>query len=359
MNRIRFLFLVLFFMGICKMDAQTYISMRPNWTFNTPVAENTTYEYYVSKGVGDTEVEARKDAFVIALKEAQTRIGIGANSSEILYAFQASEKDFNVIASDYNIPMKEVCSFSEQSREGRWYYYQLLQIATRGNVVPIFKPYLGDCYDFSKAKELREIMKEEYKDVIAAQKQTVKQQKKEERRTQLKNRLNYAEGNYIAWGIVGAGYPWNLTTSFNFRYGGVVGFGLYADIGLSFTHINVQNGASSPDYSYTTYTSFHYAGGLKFYPFKGIHIGAGYGSIQKPKVDIMYDYGSELDKDEAKSVRKKINDVNSHGLQVHTGYDLSINKFYLGFNVGCSFDFNHKTINPFANIKIGVAFNYD
>ena len=358
MNRVKLLFCVLLFMPIYKMDAQTYISMRPNWTFNTPVAENTTYEYYVSKGVGDTEIEARKDAFVIALKEAQSRIGVGANSSEIFNAFKTSEKDFNVIASDYNIPMKEVCNFSEQSRDGKWYYYQLLQIAIRGNVVPLFKPFTGDCYDFSKAKELREILKEEYKDVLAAQKQTAKDQKKEERRAQLKNRLHDDSGNYIAWGIAGAGYPWNLTTSFNFRYGGIVGFGLYADLGLDFTHVNVKNGLSSSEYSYTTYTSFHYAGGLKFYPFKGIHIGAGYGSIQKPKVDVTYDYGYEFDADEAKSVRKMISDVNSHGLFVHTGYDLSYYMFYMGFNAGCSFDFNHKTINPFVNIKIGVAFEY-
>ena len=109
----------------CNLDAQTYISMRPNWTFNPPPAENSTYEYYVSRGVGNTEKEARKDAFVLAVKEAQSRVGVSSNSTEIFKSFQNNDVDFNVIASAYEIPMKEVCYFSEKSRDGYYYYYQL------------------------------------------------------------------------------------------------------------------------------------------------------------------------------------------------------------------------------------------
>ena len=173
-----------------------------------------------------------------------------------------------------------------------------------------------------------------------------------------KNKKNDYSGGYIAWGIAGAGYPWNLTTSFNFRYGGIVGFGLYADLGLDFTHVNVKCGQYS-DFSYTTVTTFHYAGGIKFYPYRGINIGCGYGSVHTPKINTTYYYYGSFDSDDAKVVRQSLqNEVKSHGLLVHGGYDLAYNMFYLGFNAGASFDFNHKVIAPFANIKIGVAFYY-
>lgn len=156
--------------------AQTYISMRPNWTFNTPQAENATYEYYVSKGIGNTEKAARTDAFIQAVREAQSRVGVGANSDEIFKAFQENEKGFNVVASYYEIPMKEVCNFSEQSPDGsQWYYYQLLQVAINGNTEPNFRQFTGKCYDFSEAKELQKTLGEENQKLIDAQKRAAKE----------------------------------------------------------------------------------------------------------------------------------------------------------------------------------------
>ena len=156
--------------------AQTYISMRPNWTFNTPQAENATYEYYVSKGIGNTEKAARTDAFIQAVREAQSRVGVGANSDEIFKAFQEDEKGFNVVASYYEIPMKEVCNFSEQSPDGsQWYYYQLLQVAINGNTEPNFRQFTGKCYDFSEAKELQKTLGEENQKLIDAQKRAAKE----------------------------------------------------------------------------------------------------------------------------------------------------------------------------------------
>ena len=171
-----FIIVVILFVYTCNLEAQTYISMRPNWTFNPPQAENSTYEYYVSRGVGNTEKEARKDAFVLAVKEAQARVGVGSNSTEIFKAFQTSDGDFNVIASAYEIPMKEVCYFSEKTLDNnQWYYYQLLQVAISGNITPDFRQFSGDCYDFSKAKELQEILGEENKKLLDAQKRNARQ----------------------------------------------------------------------------------------------------------------------------------------------------------------------------------------
>lgn len=333
--------------------AQTYISMRPNWTFNTPPSEDSSYEYYVSKGVGNSEKEARKDAFIIAVKEAQSRIGVGSNSSEIFKAFQVSEKDFNVIANEYAIPMREVCYFSEKSKDGAYYYYQLLQIAIRGNVVPRFRPYTGDCYDFSKAKELREILKEEYKEQIAEQKRIEKEeqikreeekkrQAREQKRANLKEIMEYDRGRYVAWGIAGAGYPWNLVSSIEWRWGGIIGLGLYGDIGMDFTHCGVERRLN--DDIPITATHFRYAGGLKFYPYRGIFLDCGYGTICPAKAKSK-DFDS------------------SHGVLFHAGYNLylpcsGITGFFLGVSGGASYDVKNKVYAPSINLKIGMAWGW-
>lgn len=365
-----------------QMYAQTYVSMRPNWTFNTPKAEHYSYEYYVSKGIGTSEIEARKDAFVKAVVEMQSRIGVWTNSEDIFKAFQTGQ-EFNTLASNYKIPMKEVCNFSERSRDGKWYYYQLLQIAINGNTIPQFKPFTGDCYDFSKAIETRRILENEYKDQINAQKikdrENAKQQKKEDReydRIQRKiereeriNNSNYVQKNrnrYIAWSIAGTGYPWNLITGIEFRGGKTVGIGLYGNIGMNFTNI---------DYSYYYYdgyrkysyynkelkTAFRYAGGLKFYPYKGLFIDCGYGTIAKSKTsfDSLRFFDDDSIEEQHDKVKKMVE--NSHGILFHTGYNLVTDLsggagFFLGVSAGASYDVINKVFAPSINVKIGVAF---
>ena len=347
------------------VDAQTFISMRPNWTFNPPIAENNTYEYYVSTGVGDTEADARKDAFIVSVKELQLRIGVGQKTTEIFNAFQHSEKDFNVIAGDFNVPMKEVCHFSEKLQDGRWHYYQLLQIAVKGNIHVDFKPFNGDCYDFSKAIELRKIFKKEYSERIRdesrkAQKNAQNQKRLERQRKRLDN--SYCDKNkhrYVAWNITGSGYPWNLVSGVHFRYGSIVGFGAYLDLGMDFTHIQVHRPRES-EIAVATKTAFKYAGGVKFFPYKGLSLDCGYGTIAKPFEEVEYDYNhnTEGPSNRIKKISKKIS--NSHGLLFHLGYDFVTNLsngagFYLGLNAGASYDIRNKAFAPSANIRIGVA----
>lgn len=322
-----------FFLGAF---AQTYISMRPNWTFNPPTAENSTYEYYVSKGVGNTEKEARTDAFVIAVKEAQQRVGVGANSSEIFSAFQ-SNQDFNVIASNYEIPMKEVCSFSEKTRDGnQWYYYQLLQVAINGAITPNFRQFTGDCYDFSKAKELREIMKEEYKEKIEEDKKRQEQEAKTQRQEERKNKrldnpyCNAGKHRYVAWNIAGTGYHPKLVDGIEFRYGNNIGFGAYFDVGMDFATIYYEG------QYYETETTFHYSGGLKFYFFRGLFLDAGWGTSSNTP---------------------------DGGILCHVGYNFVSNpdintdvvRFFIGISAGVLYDVSYD-IEPSINLKLGIAF---
>ena len=335
-----FIIVVILFVYTCNLEAQTYISMRPNWTFNPPQAENSTYEYYVSRGVGNTEKEARKDAFILAFKEAQTRVGVGANSAEIFKTFQNSDMDFNVIASKYEIPMKEVCYFSEKSRDGQsYYYYLLLQLAISGNITPDFRPFSGDCYDFSKAKELREILKLEYKEKIEEDKKRQEQEdklkKQEERKNKRLDNSYCADGKhrYIAWNIAGTGYPWKLVSGIEFRYGGVIGGGAWLDLGMDFSP--TYDGRLHQDlWGVNTQISFHYSGGLKFYFYKGLFVDAGYSALA--------------------------NDT-SGGLLFHAGYNLVTNLdkygFFLGLSAGAAYEMTNKAVAPSINLKIGVAWN--
>lgn len=336
--------------------AQTQISLRPNWTYNPPRAENSTYEYYVSKGVGKSEKEARKDAFVIAAKEAQSRIGVGANSSEIFKTFQTSDKEFNVIASTYEIPMKEVCSFVEKSTDGQYYYYQLLQMAVRGDIIPNFRPFCGDCYDFSKSKELKDMMRKDYKERVDAERRITKEARKYN-----SPYTNERRNNYMAWNIAGASYPWSLFSGFELRYGNEVGFGLYGDVGMDFTSTVVEYPKSNI-VGYTTITYFKYAGGVKFYPYRGIFVDLGYGTITQSarKVFSSESFGEKMNRYE----REKIKDIvggNSHGLLFHAGYNYvtdmsnSTCSFFLGFNAGASYDIINHVLAPSVNLKIGIA----
>ena len=160
---------------------------------------------------------------------------------------------------------------------------------------------------------------------------------------------------YIAWSIAGTGYPWNLTTGIEFRYGKNVAVGGYLDIGMDFTHISVKSG---PDYDYTTKTSFRYAGGLKFYAYKGLFLDCGYGTIAPASTKVLYGFGDWLNSDEAKSVREKVE--TSHGLLFHAGYNLVTEcdfcGFFLGISAGASYDVPNKVVAPSFFLKMGIAF---
>lgn len=150
------------------------------------------------------------------------------------------------------------------------------------------------------------------------------------------------KNRYVAWGIAGAGYPWNLVSGVEFRGGNLIGVGFYGELGMDFTACS---------YHYQKYeetaTFFHYAGGIKFYPYRGLFLDAGYGTISKP-----------VDKSE------KSNVGHSHGVLFHAGYNLVTNLsggygFFLGVNGGASYDVINKVFAPSVNLKIGIAWKWE
>lgn len=201
----------------------------------------------------------------------------------------------------------------------------------------------------------------------------------------------YCQSNknrYIAWGVVGSGYPWNLVTSIELRGGRIVGIGGYVDLGLAFTPIhlsalyfghdnNIYNGTGvSVDEGITVKTTFHYAAGLKFYFFKGLFVDVGYGSIAKSSMDVTYndiyedghnyyDFDGQRrpwrsKEDVSSAIKKSVH--NGHGILFHIGYNLVTEPaswasagFFFGISGGASFDVINKVFAPSINLKIGMA----
>lgn len=370
MRRVILLLNFVILINLC-IYAESKVSMwRPNWTYNTPKSTSSSYAYASIKGLGSTEAEARNNAYARAMQSAQAQLGIMVKSDEINKAVQTGE-DFNVISQDFSIPMWEVCQYS--NRDGTDYiYWILMRIASDANKSVSREPFEGDCYDFSKASELRALFKGEFKEDIKNREKKQKAEQKSQDRVERQKKLtsvDFAKERYVAWSIVGVGYPWNLTSGVNFRYGfyEFLGVGAYLDLGADFTHIKVLS-KSDGEYYKTTGCHFHYSGGVKFYPYRGLFVECGFSSLAPAVQDVSVYYHVDHDSDgwvtgsNATSIQNSVKQ--SYGVPFGIGYDLVTNRhndgsgFYLGLSAGAIYDIQNKTFSPIASLKIGVAWGY-
>lgn len=174
------------------------------------------------------------------------------------------------------------------------------------------------------------------------------------------------KNRYVAWNIAGAGYPWNLVTGIEFRGGGIVGVGLYGDIGMDFTTVYYKNDYYANGNHYTVHgntikTAFRYAGGVKLYPYKGLFIDFGYGTIATPTAEPMISVSYKSDLSPSDVAQKSVQ--NSHGILFHAGYNLVTNLsdgagFFLGVSGGASYDVINKVVAPSVNLKFGIAWGW-
>ena len=118
---------------------------RPGWVSNKPKPSNDTYLYVVESASGSTEIEARNQTFARVLQSTAMRIGQPINSDEINKAVQSGQS-FEVISSQYNIPINKVCEYTEKNEDG-YRVYVLCQVAKAGNAYADFDYDYGGCYD--------------------------------------------------------------------------------------------------------------------------------------------------------------------------------------------------------------------
>lgn len=116
---------------------------RPDWTYQVPSTNITTYIYVIEKGEGETQREALNQAIGRVFQSTANRIGQFVSTDEIHRAVQ-SGTDYEVISSKMKIPVNKVCEFPRQNPEdGTWIVYVLCQVAVSGNVRPEFKSFNG------------------------------------------------------------------------------------------------------------------------------------------------------------------------------------------------------------------------
>lgn len=206
-------------------------------------------------------------------------------------------------------------------------------------------------------EQRREAEEQRVKEAREAEKKR-KKEEAERKRAELLNTPFFKEGKnrYIAWSFVGGSYPWGLTTGIESRFGGIMGFGLYADFGVCFTTITVEN--NSQEFKNITKSMIKYVGGIKLFPYKGLFFGCGFGTISKPTGEAHYDFGYSIDNDEEEIILKDVS--TSHGIFFHIGYDFVDNLsadggLFLGISGGASYDLTNKVYSPSINLKIGYA----
>ncbi len=118
---------------------------KPGWIYNKPKPTNGTYLYVIESATGETEIAARNQAFAKVLQSTAMRLGQPINSDEINRSVQ-NGTTFEVISSQYNIPINKVCEYSEKT-SGGYRVYVLCQVAKAGNIIVDFDYEFNGCYD--------------------------------------------------------------------------------------------------------------------------------------------------------------------------------------------------------------------
>lgn len=127
------------------MSMALFAQDKPGWIYSKPKPSNNTYLYVVESATGSTELEARNQTFARVLQSTAMRLGQPINSDEINKAVQSGQS-FEVISSQYNIPINKVCEYTEKTKEG-YRIYVLCQVAKSGNTFADFDYSFNGCYD--------------------------------------------------------------------------------------------------------------------------------------------------------------------------------------------------------------------
>ena len=102
-----------------------------------PKPGNETYIYVRESGEGATVNDALAQAMVRVFQSTANRLGQPFDSQKVKNAL-LSGTDYKIISQQYNIPVNRVGVYSTQIREGTYWVYVLCQVASMGNVTPVW-----------------------------------------------------------------------------------------------------------------------------------------------------------------------------------------------------------------------------
>ena len=104
----------------------------PDWIFEKPQRSNITFYYHVERATGETETEARNNAYTQAFMQVALKLGIPLNTEDISEAV-ASGTNVKMLSQRFTIPMTVACYYSRPNDEfGGWNYWLLCQIPEVG-----------------------------------------------------------------------------------------------------------------------------------------------------------------------------------------------------------------------------------
>jgi hypothetical protein len=167
--------------------------------------------------------------------------------------------------------------------------------------------------------------------------------------------LSQGHNDYLAWGILSAGYPWKLGTSFMGRHGRTRGIGYYLDIGVDFggkpTYYDNINGDNLDGYN-KSINPLHYGAGIKFFPYNNFFLSIGYGTLGSYKMTSQSGADGRWNTDgwrQSKGIPILI------GCDVITGDLRKRAQALFSFGAGGSYDTFTKEWKPMVNVKIGLV----
>lgn len=135
MRKYLFVLYALLAIGILCPDVVAQNRKRPplpDWVFEKPERSNRTFYYHVERATGETETEARNNAYTQAFMQVALKLGIPLNTEDISEAV-ASGTNVKLLSQRFTIPMNVACYCSRPNDEfGGWTYWLLCQIPEVG-----------------------------------------------------------------------------------------------------------------------------------------------------------------------------------------------------------------------------------
>ena len=358
---------------------------RPKWVESQPQSPKEANHFFSwGMGTGIDAEQATNRAWANALKRSAHRLGVVGITQQDIDA--VAEKGIDEVVSFNRVKRDVLCvtdAISQNDEKVQVYILIIVQRNANGKDDFSDAKYGGCDLDFNKkvAKYNKDFEEKRKKKNEAAdkkqeekEKETEKKQDKKEKETERykqkqRNRERTKEfwdkllqnDSYAAWSILNLGlYPVTVGTSLSGRYGGVFGIGYYVDIGVDLggnPTYNVNEPVYKPahnnfdigDMKYIT--PFHYAVGVKIFPYKRFFLSAGYGTLGCKKTSGFNDSGGHWGMEGWRQ---------GEGLRVMGGYDvlrenLHTRNLYPSIGFGMSYDLFMEKWQPLFNLKLGIA----
>jgi len=130
----RYLFLLMLLL-VSMLDCQA--KREPSWMKELPRPGNETYIYVRESGEGATIESAMAQAMVRVFQSTANRLGEPFDVQQVYTALQ-NGTDYRTISQNYHIPVNRVGVYSTQLKSGEYWVYVLCQVAAMSNVTPVW-----------------------------------------------------------------------------------------------------------------------------------------------------------------------------------------------------------------------------